>query len=384
MDTTICGATAFHYWRTPPIVLLLAAGPEDDDALQKLADPEDLFELRSNLYSTLPLAKLCLARNASWKRPGADSIRIRNSFDILAPWATPPLEVLVSGAKACHSSSIIKPRVWKAELSLGSREPISDDIFVTSPAFTLLQLAPHLSLAQTVLLASELCGTFAIYKCPAPIKSHLEKLHAEGRLFDYEGWKPSFIHGGLSDLWTHEPLIHPTDLEKIASDSPIRNGKSKLIAAARLTTPNAASPFEIQAGVLLGFPKALGGEGHEGFAHNVKVTLSPDARALAQRDHCYCDLMWDERLDLECQSTRYHNDKDSFLSDSDRTTALRLMGIDVLPVTFSQLKDKRRFAALSNTISGLRGTPRPRKTKREQNISDQLRDEVLVSWNSLI
>lgn len=384
MDTRICGATAYRYWRIPPIVQLLAVGPEDDEDLQKLASPEELLELRGKLASMLPLSRFCTTPGPNWRRSGADAGRIRDAHALLALCSELPVEILVTNTRQYHRSELIKPRVWRAELTPGSCARITDELYATTPEFTMLQLCAHASLAQTVLLASELCGSFATFACPAPIKAHLEMLHRTNRLFDYGGWKPSFVDGKLTDLWSRDPLTHPAELKMTAQASPVRIGKTKLLMASQLTVPNAASPFEVQAGMLLGFPRRLGGEGHSGFTYNAKVQLSNDARLLAQRDTCYCDLLWDERLDLECQSVQYHDNEDSYLSDSDRTAALKLMGIDVLPVTYKQLSSRNRFDALSRTVSTLRGIPFKPATQRERALSDQLRAEVLVNWDSLL
>ena len=51
--------------------------------------------------------------------------------------------------------------------------------------------------------------------------------------------------------------------------------------AARLCVPLAASPLEVQAGMLLGLPPELGGEGYAGFSHNHEVVLDVPARRIA-------------------------------------------------------------------------------------------------------
>ena len=135
--------------------------------------------------------------------------------------------------------------------------------------------------------------------------------------------------------------------------------------------------------MLLGFPRNLGGEGHGGFSFNKKISLTRDARFLAQRNNCYCDLYWESGLDVECQSSLVHQNEGSFLSDSDRTAALRRMGIDVLPITYGQLADASRFDALSRTISSMLGKPHPTKSDRQKQLSAKLRQEVLANWSSL-
>ena len=119
------------------------------------------------------------------------------------------------------------------------------------------------------------------------------------------------------------------------------------------------------------------------FTFNKKIPLTRDAQLLAQRNNCYCDLYWESGLDVECQSSLVHQNEGSFLSDSDRTAALRRMGIDVLPITYGQLADASRFDALSRTISSMLDKPHPTKSDRQKQLSAKLRQEVLADWGSL-
>ena len=150
-------------------------------------------------------------------------------------------------------------------------------------------------------------------------------------------------------------------------DAAPKRGCERLRVAASLVKPDAASPFEARAGILLGLPRQHGGEGHAGLSFNKRINLSSKAKTLAHRSFCLCDLYWEEGLDVECQSTLVHNKANSFLSDSDRTTALRNMGIDVLPLTYDQLKSEARFAAFSETVANIRG-------KRLKPKTAQIRD----------
>ncbi len=147
--------------------------------------------------------------------------------------------------------------------------------------------------------------------------------------------------------------------------------------------PGAASPFEAQAGVILGFSRRLGGEGHAGFAHNRRIVLSREARALAQRASCYCDLYWDEGWILECQSKLARN-REGYLSDADRAAALELMGVTVLPATYAQLTTEERVEALSKLVAEKRGIAWRPKTEREREVGRRLRGEVLRSWDTLL
>ena len=378
MDTLICGSTACQYWRTPPIVTLLAAGPSDDPTLQKLMSDDELVAFRSGLLEQLPLLKAC---SKPWSRAGEELKAIREASFLLAPAAALPLEVLVSNAGQRRPSNILKPKVNSYELPAGSTRYLTDEISIASPELALLQIAARASLAQTVLMASELCGSFAVYRAPAPIASMLQKLIDQERLPALGGWRPCLsANKKLGELWQRPALTTPADLRHIAelSESPL--GRKRLLKATELVKPGAASPFEVQAGIMIGFPVRYGGEGLGGFAHNAKAELSQDARLLAGRDCCHCDLLWPDGLDVECQSAQFHDNGESFISDSNRTAALSLMGINVLPLTYEQLKQPRHFEAFAEAVARALGRKRKPKSDAALTATRELREDVFCDW----
>ena len=169
----------------------------------------------------------------------------------------------------------------------------------------------------------------------------------------------------------------------MADEAAGKPGCATLRQAAELVIPNAASPFETQAGILLGFSRRRGGEGFEGLTHNEKIELSRDARLIAGRECCYCDLYWPCGLDVECQSAQYHDNMEGLLSDSDRTAALSLMGVNVLPLTYDGLKDEKRFAAFSSAVAQALGVEQKPRTATQLKAMKRLRSEVFAPWTTL-
>lgn len=382
MDTVLCGSTAYQYWRTPPIVHLLAAAPEDHPALRFLIDSDELQAFRALLDSRTQFACGCVG--PAWRNVREESKTIREYHRFLAPFAELPVDILVYDSRDRRASSIVEPWLWSVDMPFGSMTNIVDDLYVTSPAFTLLQLASKTGLVRTVLLASELCGTYAVYQPPAPVAELLNKLAVRGKLRSFGGWKPGIdANGQLTGLWSRDPLLTPQDLLEIADVASPQRGCKRLCQAAELVMPMAASPFETQAGILLGFSRRRGGEGYTGCAHNVRVDLSRDAKLVAQRGYCSCDLYWPDGLDIECQSAQHHDNEGSFLSDADRSAALELMGVKVLPLTYAQLKDEDRFAAFSAAVAHARGIKLAPKTAAQAKAAENLRAEVMVDWATL-
>ena len=260
------------------------------------------------------------------------------------------------------------PALSANDMPFGSTTPIGENLQVANLPFTLLQLAARASLTRVIMLATEACGSFTIYQAPQPIKDALQTCVRNRRFPVVGGWEP-FIDGNgcLTDLWTRPAPTTAQELSRMTLDAAPKRGCERLRVAASLVKPDAASPFEARAGILLGLPRQHGGEGHAGLSFNKRINLSSKAKTLAHRSFCLCDLYWEEGLDVECQSTLVHNKANSFLSDSDRTTALRNMGIDVLPLTYDQLKSEARFAAFSKTVANIRG-------KRLKPKTAQIRD----------
>lgn len=263
------------------------------------------------------------------------------------------------------------------------------DIGITSPAFTLLELAARANDVQTLMMASELCGSFAVYSPPSLIREALEKLlpddqNPKRRIPVVGGWRP-FVDskGHLSSLWQRPPLVHPRELATLADRSDSRRGASRMKLASELVKESAASPFEVQTALLLGLPYRNGGQSLDGFVCNKKIDLTHRATLLAEKRHCYCDLYWEEGLDLECQSTLVHQNAESYLSDSERALALESMGIKVLPITFDQISSRERFDAASQLIAKTLGLKLPKKTTREQSQELELRRQVLIDWETV-
>ena len=85
----------------------------------------------------------------------------------------------------------------------------------------MLQLAARASLPLTIMMASELCGSFAVHEPPQPIKGFLQRIiKADKKIPTVNGWKP-FVDasGNLGNLWSRPPLTTPHKLAAFATDS---------------------------------------------------------------------------------------------------------------------------------------------------------------------
>lgn len=115
MDTVICGSSAFQYWRTPPIVELLATGPSDYPGLCRFIDEETLLGFRNDLVSSLPLPRAC-ADGPAWRHAGPELKTIRDYQLLLAPAASMPLRIMTDDPKNRRATGIARSMLWKGAL----------------------------------------------------------------------------------------------------------------------------------------------------------------------------------------------------------------------------------------------------------------------------
>lgn len=383
METIICDISAFDYWRMPPLVRHLLADDETNPKLRSIMREEEILALRAAVAQT-SFAQKMLTPNPAMRNVSRAVKNLKPAALVLAASHQGAIDIAVTEHRRCYASNTIRPRFSNRETPLGATTAIEEYISIANPPLALLQLAGRASLIRTIMLTSEICGAFTVYHAPQPIRAALQKIAKSGPFPQVNGWRP-FINsnGVVTDLWSRPPLATPSDLLNFAKECSARKGCQNLRLAAQLATPNAASPLEVQAGMLLGLSRRRGGEGYAEFSFNKRIDLSPGARAIAQRDHCYCDLYWEDGLDVECQSAAVHDKAASFLSDSDRTTALKSMGIDVIPVTYGQLASEQRFAELSKTIAKARGKRFRPKTVHQIEATRILRKELFVNWGTI-
>ncbi len=378
MDITICDITALHYWRIPPVVQLLMAAPQDDVRLARLLTDSDLEQL-----SAAYVAAQNKFKKKHYGGPGETYRALLDVAPLLSLCSDGPFDVLSTYKGEVRESDLVRPRLWRQDLPAGSIRAATDIFGVTSPEFTLQQVAAHKNFGQTLLLATEFCGCFSVFHTPEPMAGIIQRLCDQGRLPKIGGWAPCLdSNGALTDLWSRDPLTTPTALQRFAAQTESPRGRERLARAAKYVVADAASPFEAQVGVLLGLPPRCGGAGLDGFVHNKRIGLTPDAALIAQRNCCFCDLYWDEGVDLECHSKTWHAAVDSQLSDFSREAALDLMGIDVVPVTHEQVSSKRKLDAIARIVAAKLGRSLRSKNATERKTEARLRTEVLdFDWH---
>lgn len=350
MDLTLCGQSAFYYYRIPPQVL--------------------------GLYPAISLG------NIDRRCCGLGSHAVVK--DLLHA----PLHRLVFTRAQSGSRSLFKSHLLTQEPPPGSFRQTEHGFDVTSPEFTLLSLATQVSRNQLLMACYEMCSSFAVFTPCERTQQQLDEAISLKFIPPDCGWKRIVdTKGNDTNLWKRAPLLSAADIAAFAKQAAGLRGVKQLRWAAERMAGQTASPFEVQTSMLVSLPRDEGGLGI-GITNNARIPLSEAARSLYDKTCCYADILIESVTDsmgviLECQGRSAHDSEAASLSDAERTTALTSMGYDVIQITYGQIKDKRSFGNLAELIHKKAGFPYTPKIKQECDAEDALRQELLVDWDDL-
>ena len=203
MDTCICDISALRFWNTPPLVTaIMGSGPEDARALG-FSSAEQMETVQRSVLEESRLYAICSKGGRRWNAADRHSLNLREVASLLAAGLEPPVHVLARTQSERYCSELITPALWTSEIPPGAFIQIAESVRVATPEFALLQLAKRLGLNKCLLIASELCGTYAEYRAPRSLERCLTIAAREG------GWKPYLIGGKLQTLWQRESLVTP-------------------------------------------------------------------------------------------------------------------------------------------------------------------------------
>lgn len=350
MDLTLCGQSAFYYYRIPPQVL--------------------------GLYPAISLG------NIDRRCCGLGCHAVVK--DLLHA----PLHRLVFTRAQSGSRSLFKSHLLTQEPPPGSFRQTEHGFDVTSPEFTLLSLATQVSRNQLLMACYEMCSSFAVFTPCERTQQQLDEAISLKFIPPDCGWKRIVdTKGNDTNLWKRAPLLSAADIAAFAKQAAGLRGVKQLRWAAERMAGQTASPFEVQTSMLVSLPRDEGGLGI-GITNNARIPLSEAARSLYDKTCCYADILIESVTDsmgviLECQGRSAHDSEAASLSDAERTTALTSMGYDVIQITYGQIKDKRSFGNLAELIHKKAGLPYTPKIKQECDAEDALRQELLVDWDDL-
>lgn len=135
-------------------------------------------------------------------------------------------------------------------------------ILITSPLLTAFIMSRHLTDLQLLFVLAEMCGLFAVCALPAALEAELTRAIDSGAISTTLGWVrcPS-EDGTASNLWRRDALVLGRDLDRFCSDVCGMRYGNRFMAVSQFVPLGAASPFEVEAYLLLALPRSLGGEG---------------------------------------------------------------------------------------------------------------------------
>ncbi len=347
---TLCGASAFRFYRVPPQILMLyppLPEPFEDPNHRKLA------------YS--PIAQ--------------DLLQL-------------PLHRIVYDRANQRAGKIYASHLITGDLPFGSVRETDFGFAVTSPAATLLTMARSASRLDLLMAVYEMVGEFAVFNPCERAEDLLSQAICQGFIRPNEGWRRVMnVDGNGTSLWRRKPHLTIDELRSFCDDVAGFHGVKNLRWAADQVTGITASPLEAQASMLLGLARSAGGEGLD-IKNNQRIPLSPTARRIYPHDSCYADILIEGKgkapgVVIECQGRSVHASEAAGISDSNRTTALMSMGYEVILLTFDQLFDEKSFDAVLDIVASKTNTPRRKKTARQLAAQDALRHDLFLDWSTI-
>lgn len=286
-------------------------------------------------------------------RAGRHGLRQQGAF---LNYLSTPIKLLVTDQAERHRCAGIRFQLCSHALPFGSVISIDAYHSVTSPAMTLLTMAREVSFVQLLKAIYEFCGTFSVFRV---LPEHAEQIEAMSQttLYDVGAWRQvEGIQGKLSDLWSRPPLTSIEEIRSVVQACPKVKGTAVLLKALDEVHGVVASPLEAIAALRLCAHRKIGGEGFGPVQLNAPIMLTGRARDLAGKKRCFADLLFETRrthrlVAVECQGRMVHGQGGLTDGDANRLTALRAAGIEVLPVTYEQLRDPARFRGLVQLLA---------------------------------
>lgn len=319
----------------------------------------------------------------------ADSLAMRSA---LRSELGVPLHVLASGPGGHGSTAVTKMHVFQGDLPYGSIVDVSsdfDDVRTASPLLALLAMAPTMSETHLIMALCELCGTFSVFDPSRELRAWLQGLIDAHALPALDGWRPVLTRDGrLTSLWRRPAVASVEEARTFADSMRGRYGCKRFSRAAEKALDGAASPLEVQAALLLGLSRRMGGSGFPAIRLNARIPMSPGARLIASKETCFADLLIEGKegtrpVVVECQSELIHNADEQALADGERLMALQSMGYTVVPLTHEQLAIPPVYAMVERYLArelGLRVKSKSPGLKRKEL---DLRRDLFIDWTTL-
>lgn len=266
-----------------------------------------------------------------------------------------PLHVLVSGKNLRHRGDDLQTHVLTKGIPADSFVVVSG-VPIIKPELCFLLAAKYLPIPYLALLATDLCGTYA--------------LSAQAQYGQISRKAITSVQS-ISDYLMHSQGI-----------SGIKKAKTAICYA----LDGAHSPIESRIGVVSSLPLRYGGFAMHQPVLNRTEILSPEGARHFGRNECCCDMVWEEeRVIVEYDSDLVHNTQNQIRQDKKKMTALNLSDYKTIIVTKDNFRNYDSIEALFMTIKKNLGARTNLKNYRafENNRRDLMIQFFLISggWN---
>lgn len=290
-----------------------------------------------------------------------------------------PLDLLCGNEHTRHWRGRIHSHLCNFSLPSDALWTIGNGIYVSSPAFTVMQLArtlkePHLIAA----LITELAGRYVLLPSGYECCSRYVK-----------AGKPPYAYGRLqSDGYVKcAPTLVMQDLERLVQQLPKFRGNRFVLRSLSASGSGSESPFETAVGVELQLQRRYGGIGAGQARLNQKIIFSPEERKLAGgRYSARADILFSRkdgvRIDVEPGGVFGHAGREAMDSDRRRRHALEHARIEVVDITWDEYSKEETWRAIGRRITDhlMKHYPSPSKTMLERQ---QMVHKDLCNWNCL-
>ena len=256
--------------------------------------------------------------------------------DKMPPGLSYPINLLVGSQNIKWKSEVFRPRVHTGPVPDRCFIGIGDEMAVSSPQLCFFQMAAELPLAKLIELGCELCSTYSL---PAISEQGNEQ-------------EPGVVDKTLYSL---PQLTNTKALKALTARMAGVNGQKNAARALRYVADGSASPMETILFLFLTLPHKIGGYGLPVPELNKRIDLGGLIRQGSQRAgkaFYKCDLFWaDANVAIEYDSDLYHTGADRIANDSKRRFDLDALGIDVITVTRSQIRNAVEFDGMVKRIA---------------------------------
>lgn len=289
--------------------------------------------------------------------------RLAGTTDLSAYGLTrTPVDLLVSKAAARSRGKAVRFHVWKGDVPAESMVRLSEELFVSTPEFVLVQMAGWHTKIMPVVdeFANELGDTREAYAM-----AHIE---GEPPYDDPFVWDQTsrllrlvlvamefmgsyrLSASGETTSYGCPALTSADDIQRFVDSLPRVYGKNRIETALALAMPHSASPMETALALMLSLPVEYGGFGLPKPKLNRSLSVDDHEALWSGGSEITPDFLWpDANLAIEYESGEWHGSAGArkLAQDATRANLLNTMGYHVLRVTtlnIQQLAEVERLA----------------------------------------